>query len=348
MIHVLHQFNYWTEYVEGIFEDKRFNVVRLKNADTSYPNAEVYEPRKYCYQNLLLTCRYGSLSVSAENAIMRSQHSPGMSLNTLVVHYDWCRKNNVRIMVPSNRWEYLVNGKSMRSGLEDVRADIIKNKNDLLFTDYDPIMNRIYRAERVQPRIGGTALVMPNWRVRKTAGNIARFIEVLEALRRYGLVISVVFHPLTTQGDEHPNAYSGLHSKHLMSAMTEHNFAWEMGLTRDRLVHAYDRHEFIVSDGSGSLYEAVARGCKALFFDGMCYQQRKGTFQDPLENGCMPRTHFTEVKHHLGFEMDWLWLQKFHGKSLVKEDVSPLVAAELLSAFKEYPCEFKPSSNLVP
>jgi hypothetical protein len=101
-----------------------------------------------------------------------------------------------------------------------------------------------------------------------------------------------------------------------------------------KMVELFDRSEFIVTDGSGSSYEAVSRGCKGLTLRGLRYQSGKDIFEAPLECGALPPTNVEDYRSHLGLESDREWLMRWHGPTLREaSSVNERVREEILNVY---------------
>ncbi len=66
-------------------------------------------------------------------------------------------------------------------------------------------------------------------------------------------------------------------------------------LTREELIDMFDAHEFVISDGSGSCYEAIIRECKPLTVKGMRSVPSIETFNDDLEEEYFPFPEYHEI-----------------------------------------------------
>jgi hypothetical protein len=151
----------------------------------------------------------------------------------------------------------------------------------------------------------------------------------MEQAAARGLRVHFHFHPYTQKlGHNHYGAIKQL--------CKDRGWDCTEGLTKSAMIDLFDSSEYAASDGSGSIYEAVARGCRGLSIDGLYYQRPRGFFGPTFEAGFMPRTAVTDLLSHPGAESDLSWLRSFHGASLVEHDLTDLMRSEILGFFSRY------------
>jgi hypothetical protein len=328
VIYFLHDFRYWTEYLQPHLDPARFGLLRTKRADDSYPAPRINLANK-AQRDLVVAGHASEIFGAHTRVLARLQHSPGFGCEAFLHSYRWIHNSPRRMMLPSNVLALLRTTKLLAPNQLGLRDELLADKK-LFTTDYDPSLNALYRAPRAAARSAGSLLVALNWRITMGLVDLKRAMDALAKLSR-GLSIRVVAHPFS-------NARwigAKLHDQ-LLESCRALNIPVRANISRAELLLEYDRAEFVLTDGSGSVYEAVARGCKALLLDGLTYQRGWQIFSAALEAGLLPSTTVDKVDQHPGAAHDLAWLKRLFPQSIVEEDVAPLVCAELVNAFERW------------
>jgi len=265
--------------------------------------------------------------------LLRMQHSPGFGLWVPLYLYEKIKSYHGKLMIPIYVWNLAMKCRCLDEQTEKMRALILKDKMPLLFTHYDPKMNAIFNCPRTINRREGTALVALNWRMREKKCDIKLVIKAIDFLRR-GLKVKVLYHPIIRSNDFRNRKPLLLLNEYL----DKHNIESQMGISPIKeLVNLYDEYDFILTDGSGSVYEAIVRGCKALTLEGLTYQRDRNVLRPTVEMGLLPKTSVWDYQGHPGIEQDLNFVKTYYGShSLTGEDVTPFIRQEIIDAFKNW------------
>jgi hypothetical protein len=183
------------------------------------------------------------------------------------------------------------------------------NDSRVLLTEVDVSLNNIYRAVRKVNRVPGTVLLLSNWRICRLQKDFDLIQLEIERLRRIGMNVIFLFHPYSEK--------LGRNYSKMKDYLTSNSIQFREYLTRGQMVDLFDSVEYAASDGSGSIYEAIARGCKAVSIEGLTYQRPHSYFGPTFDCGYMPSTNLATILSHPGSLKDLEWLKTFHGGNLV-------------------------------
>lgn len=334
----VHQRRYWTQYLEKALEsDSRFALRRFADASPGYESAAIFSASDPRTKNIVVAYAWSPTRQTLtrqHRVLVRVQHSPGFGLATFVAPYDRIKKEGLKLMIPRHCWELLLKTNQFKDDVLKKRDQILKDGTPLVFTFFDPKLNRIFNAPKQKKKKPGTALVSCNFRIVNNEQDIHKLIEAIKHLSKE-LEVAVHLHPLISEKPQ------PLLIKQPASALLNalQSVSVKRIVTQDAveaLIDLYDEHEFIITDGSGTAYEAIARGCKALTLEGLSYQTNKELFHSTFELGLMPRTRVWDYKNHPGDGPELEWLKGLYPSSLVKEDVVPAVAQEIIDVFERW------------
>lgn len=335
-ITVMHQRKHWTQYLEGILEvNNQFVLRRSWDAEAGYQEAPSFDANDPETMDVVITGRGRFLTTFVtrwHRVLMRMQHSPGWGLEVFLEHFLWAERRGIKVMIPEYVWTVITKSDFLKKNILRIREQIIKKEKTLLFTHFDPKLNRIFNAAQKKERKLGTALVSCNWRIAATQKDTECLTKAIKYLAK-DLKVSVLVHPNTMEPpiktERRPILFlKALRSAGISDVFTQDNLA--------ELTNLYDEYEFIITDGSGTAYEAIARGCKGLTLDGLSYQANVGIYRSALELGLLPKTLVWDYKNHSGSQVEMKWLKRLYPTSLVKEDVTPLVAQEIIDIFNHW------------
>ncbi|HOW58759.1 MAG TPA: hypothetical protein PLO78_03425 [Candidatus Omnitrophota bacterium] len=337
-ITILHQKdrNYWAEYLKIITKnDDRFIWRRFKEVEDC-PTVSTFSFHDPNTMDLVL----GGMGdfrnpflTRWHRVLVRLQHSAGFGLEAIIESYLWVKKQNFKLMIPKYSWDLILKTESLSENALLARDQILKDGMPLRFTHFEPKLNCIFNSARKTKRKLGAMLVSCNWRIASNRQDTNRFDEVVKGLAK-DFEIKIILHPLTfappLKTTEQPvSEFIKTLQKTQCHYMKGQN-------TLEDLVHLYDEHEFIVTDGSSTAYEAITRGCKALTIDGLSYQTNKGPLHCAAEMGLLPKTLVWDYNKHPGTQKEMEWLKTLYPASLVKEDVAPLAAQEIVDVFASW------------
>ena len=328
MIHFLHDFRYWTEYLHPYLDAGRFSLLRSKRSDNSY-RAPYLDLKNLEQRDIVVAGHSNEIFGSHTRVLARLQHSPGFGCEAFLHGYRWVHNSPRRMMLPANVLELLKKTRRLAPNQFALRDHLISNPK-LLVTRYDPSLNALYRAPRAAERVPGTILIALNWRITVQPADLQLALLAIDSLAR-DHAVRVVSHPFSNA-----RWIGSRHHPSLIDHCRKAKIPLATDISREKLLAEYDRAEYVLSDGSGSVYEAVARGCKALLLDNLSYQKGWQIFGAALEAGMLPATRYLELHRHPGAEADLHWLQQLHPDSIVNTDVAPLAAEELVQAFQSW------------
>lgn len=340
-IAIINERIYWMQYFENVLSiDDRFvsrSFAHSPSQQYSSPYFNINDPEtlnivtggKYFFGGTYFDEIY---LTKWHQVLVRVQHSPGFGLISFIEDYDWVKNNGFKLMVPKKHWDFILKTDTFPDRILKLREEIVNDGVPLAFTHYDPKLNRIFNSPKIMKRVPGTVLISLNFRISNN-NDIKRLLMAIECLSKNLKVTTANLHPITK---EHLD--SSIQSASLLLDSLQNSTIGNIttqGPIQD-MVNLYDAHEYIVTDGSGTAYEAVARGCKALTLDGLTYQSNKDKFHHTLELGLLPKTLVWNYQDHPGNQMDMEWLMNLFPTSLVKNDVSPLVAQEMVGIFDNW------------
>lgn len=255
-IYLLHRHRYWSEYLDFLLDDgERFAMVRSANADASDYKGRPLAPFDPKVHKTLLTA--GLFDDRTENnlVIFRSQHSPGFYVLPQIIGYKGFKEYHptatTHMYLLESHYRALAARSFDHPAIDAIRYEMLSDPN-VKTMPADLSLYRIKEAPKRAPRQEGTLLLSLRW--------IAQYVEVkkIEELLKFlsrELAVSLLIHPCcnSLKWRKAMRAFKG----GLLRELYEN-------IPRDELIPLYDRHEFIATDGSGTCYEALLRGCKPL------------------------------------------------------------------------------------
>lgn len=333
---ILHQRKHWTQYLERILEtDTRFMFRRARDAEAGYDDVPDLDVNDSATISLVIGgfgCLENTFLTRWHRVLLRVQHSPGWGTATFIWAYPWAKKHGFKLMIPKCCWEMILKTNSFHHDILKKRDQILRDNTPLAFIHFDPKLNRILNSAKTVEKKSNSVVIACNWRIAANKDDTKRLVQAIQRLKK-SLKITVNLHP-NTLNPPLPTQQSPVI---FLAALKE------AGITEivtqdstDDMVRLYDAHEFILTDGSGTAYEAITRGCKALTLDGLSYQTNKKLFHSTFELGLMPKTLVWNYKNHPGNQIEMEWLKGLYPASLVKEDVTPYVAQEIVDVFKRW------------
>ncbi len=321
----LHDFRYWTEYLHPYLDPIRFPLIRSHRADAGYVGP-LLDPANLSQRDLLLAGHSEEKFAPHTRVLLRLQHSPGFGSGSHLHAYNWVANSPRRMMIPRNALEMLRTTRALSSSQLQLRDRMLADPK-LSITDFDPNLNHFFRAPSAAARASGTILVALNWRVTAQPADLERALQTIRVLAK-SYTLRLAAHPFSKA----KWIGSRLHDQ-LTQACRELSIPLVTDLSRSSLMRELDAAEFILTDGSGSIYEGVARGCKALLLDGLSYQRGAGVLSAAMAGGYLPPTRASAIASHPGAASDLDWLRKLHPHSIVDADISARAAEEIEKIF---------------
>lgn len=325
MIEVVHEFDYWTDYLIGLQDDPRFKIVSLCRGGSN--------PRFSRGADTLILGQTSHSWKLDGRILLRAQHSPGFGLGAFRSFYNYAKKlTNCEFMLPHAVLEHCIKPEQKLSNQLSKFRDEILADDSVLTTKYDPMLNRTYRTRRKHhERFPNSFLFSLNWRVARNRKNLDFLSKVVKDLRqKCDATITFVGHPLMTRGF---SAVGPIMYDAFVDFTKSCNATYYPSMSRFHLHSLMDLHEYIVTDGSGSVYEGIARGCKALRVYGFSYHKSDRTLSKYVVENMLPTLDVASFSDHKGIDHDLNWMRGFHGASLVDEDVSTKALDEIYERF---------------
>lgn len=334
-IAVIYMLDYFHHYLEdAICGDERFVLRHSRNFPRKDASIPFFDPKDLSTMDVVLpetTNCFIEGFTKRHRVLMRIQHSPGFSMKDPISPYPLIKRIGGRLMIPKDIWDFILQADFLDDETKKIREMILYDGTPIFLTYYDPKMNAIYNLPRRVTRKLDKVLVAVNWKTFKDPEDVRLLVKSIRFLHDEKMRVSVRLHPLI-------NVFlksTIMAFRQQLDVMDIEIMLSEGSSIRD-LVDLYDEHEFIVTDGSGSVYEAISRGCKALTLEGLSIQSPKGNFFPVVKLGILPKTTIWDFKNHPGHSFDMKLLMKLHGRSLISKDISRFIAEEIVDAFKNW------------
>jgi hypothetical protein len=332
-IFLLYRHRYWTEYVDFLLDDQEnFAIVRSKDADSERYRGislPLFNPK---FHRIVLTSGLMDDPTDGNLVIFRSQHSPGFYVMPQIVGYrGFCQyhpSSDFRMYLLDSHYRALMTREFNHPELDEIRYEMLMDPR-VRQTPVDLSMYQIKEAIRVNDRVEGTGLICLRWLSQYVP--VKKNIEVLKVLRKE-LKLTMVIHPCTNFSQWIQQI------KDLEGSLLEKVY---VNIPRSELIGLFDESEYIITDGSGSCYEGMIRGCKPLairdLYDGV--NKRDSSMEmvyDQLEEEYFPFRSYRELKNYRDGE-DNGFIQKMYPflYEITKEEAKECVRQEVLSSAQE-------------
>jgi hypothetical protein len=333
-INYLHDYTYWTHYHLPVMDGFRFRLIRSKRANDDFgSHIPRFDRDNPDMQNIFIGGTPTEEFSPDTRVLVKYQHSPGFGLIAFLKGYhEGVRGTQRKYMLPMSAFICMQMTEHLTKPFKKIR-DKMANDPLVKVTRYDLALNELYRTPRLHKRIPGSVLVACNWRLSRSKVGIDRYLSVVKYLATKASKVTCQLHPMALAWHQGASNYRYLLDslEELQKSGTITSFA--RSVTRPEMIELFDTHEYIASDGSGSLYEAVARGCKAVTISGLPYQRNNGLFHAAIEGGYLAPTDAMNFDQHPGLDKDWEWLKGLHGESLINVPVRQEVQMELEKVF---------------
>lgn len=282
MIYVLDDLRYWTEYLGQVFEDSE-HFDRVRSARCPEKKAPLFDPEKH---HTILTAGYTYEETHNNTIISRYLYSPGLNLYPAIEAYFQFIANHLtsdfHFLMLDTHYRILMTTDKLTEKYDEVRYQMLQDPR-VTTTAVDPMAYTIQEAPKRKTRKEGTALLAPNWLIVNEDPSTLQ--NVLTTLSKQ-FTVTLVLHPLTAMmgGEKYIEA---------VRQMTGYQHL-HIDLPREAMIDLYDEHTFVVTDGSGSAYEALLRGCEPLLINDLSCQKNNGPFHAALEEGWLPFPNYRE------------------------------------------------------
>jgi hypothetical protein len=320
-INLLHFYSPWTWYYQSLLDGFRFKMLASRKANDDFGPIPVYDKANPDHQQVLVGGTPFENFNDEARVLIRYQHSPGFGLTAFLKGYSECiglfdqyrrrvgmdranRTGRRKYMLPDTAFDCMVKTEALTKPMKRLRDQLLRDPN-VLVTPYDPALNELYRTPRLVTRVPGTALIACNWKMSRSKSDIDRVVQVMKYLVSQGLKVKVQLHLLALNWPGGATNYRYLLDRLEELERTGMLSSFSKVVGRPELIKLFDESEFIVSEGSGSLYEAVARGCKALTISGITYQTKGRLFHAALDGGYLAPIDAMNLKNHHKFEKDF-------------------------------------------
>lgn len=290
--YILHHNRYWTEYLDFLLEDShpQFELVAsdgaTENYDAAHPLSTMppFDPKKH---HTIISP--GRLHDATDHnfVVMRFLHSPGFYSYSIIRAYadlvSRHRTCDYHFLLLEEPYRALTLRQFEDPAVDHFRYQMI-NDPKVQRIQVDTMMYKIRDAERIQQRKPGTGLLCFTWLL--IDNDILDFVQILKTLHQE-IKIDLLLHPLMRLNKNYMTALSSLEGT--LIGKIHYN------LNRSELVNLYDQYEFVISNGSGSCYEAMLRGCKPLSIKNLRNTPNDVGINEELENEYLPFPSYQEI-----------------------------------------------------
>jgi len=329
-IFLLHRHGYWTEYFDFLLEDQAaFGIVASEFANNkTYGGSEleVFDQKKH--KNILTP---GIIDDKTNKNFInfRTQHSPGFYIISYLIGYEgFCqfhKDSDIRISMLYTHYRALLTREINHPGIDAIRYKLMTDPR-VNQVKVDLSMHQFINVPKQRDRVMGTGLICMSWLFMFVSMPV--IVDIFKILSQE-VKLTIVIHPCTSSQkfiEDIKAMEGGLVDKVFVS------------LPRDEMIELYDAHEFIITDGSGSCYEAMFRGCKPLAVRGL-YKDHPNEMAmqlryDELEEEYFPFQSFEEISRYR--EKNWLPFLQNHFPYLYEytyDEAKDIARKEILSVF---------------
>ncbi|MEC7839509.1 MAG: hypothetical protein VX777_05680 [Chlamydiota bacterium] len=324
MIFILHHNRYWTECLSFLTKNtQKFSLISSTQAVEGYNHIkmEVFDPNKH---KIILTPGRLHEPTSQNMIIMRFLHSPGFfaypvvrAYAELVTHH---KNSDYRFLVLDDLYKALILREFESEAVEHFKYQMMEDPK-IVRLKLNPTMHLIKEAPKLHTRSPGTGLLALTWLL--VDNDFPRFLNICRTLRKE-LKINILLHPLMRMEEKILKQIQDLEG-----TLFERVY---YNLTKEELIQIYDQNEYIISDGSGSCYEAMVRGCKPLAVRGLRCIPNNEVFNETLDEEYLPFPSYDEINKNIFFDTD-IFLQKHFSYlyKYTKQEAEKIAENEILS-----------------
>jgi len=290
--YILHHNRYWTEYLDFLIEDNnpQFELVASCGATENYDaqhslsTMPPFDPKKH--HTILSPGRLHD-PTDRNFIVMRFLHSPGFYAYSMIRAYaELVLRHNTsdyRFLVLEECYRALTLREFNDPAVDHFRYQMM-NDPKVQRIKVDTMMYKIRDAQQIEKRTPGTGLLCLTWLLMDN--DFFDFVEIVKTLNQE-LKVDLLLHPLMRLNKNYMKALSTLEGK--LIGKIYYN------LTRCELVNLYDQYEFVISNGSGSCYEAILRGCKPLSIKELRNTPNDVDINEELEDEYLPFPSYKEI-----------------------------------------------------
>lgn len=289
-INILHRHRYWTEYLSFLLEDeKNFQLIASHySKDRNYKNALLPLFDAKDHKKLLSP---GIIDDQTENNQIHiySLHSPGFYIIAHLITYkgmcDYHPQSKFTMSLLESHYKALITREIFNPEIDLIRYQMIQDSR-IKTTAINLDLYRFLKKEKKE-RLTGTGLICMSWFFMYV--DKKKILEICNFLKKE-LKLTIVLHPCTQS-----QSFIEWIQEMKGSLFEEVYF----NLDRDKMMDLYDRHEFIITDGSGACYEAMIRGCKPLAVKDLYVDHRNDMamqlYYDHLDDEYFPFQNYDEL-----------------------------------------------------
>lgn len=318
MINIMHHNRYWTEYVDFLLSDtSQFSLIASPKAIEDYNkdyilhSMDKYQKEKH---RIILSCGRLQEPTHENKIIMRFLHSPGFYVYPMIRTYADLllqhKNSDYRFLILEEYYRAAV-----KANIEDATMDhfrfLLMNDPKVIRLKVDPTLYKFKESITQVERKSDTALI--SFSSRLIDYDFFEFVSICKELKKK-FKLNILLHPLMRLDEKVFNQIKSLQGELLESIF--------YNLTKSELVDLYDQHEFIITDGSGSCYEAMLRGCKPLAVHQTKFIASEEKFNEILNEDYLPFPSYRES--YLNF--DYITFQKKYFEYLYKYSAQEAIA----------------------
>lgn len=331
MINILHRHRYWTEYVDFLLEEeKEFALVASKYADEPiYKGVSIplFNPEVH---RTILTGGIIDDQTEGNQIICRSQHSPGFYIFPHIITYrGFCQyhpKSDFKMYLLNSHYQALVTRELPHQEVDEIRYAMIADPR-VKTTAVDVSLYHVLSAPKKMRHTPNSGVICLCWPVQYVEFN--KVFHYLERLSKE-LRLTMVIHPCTDSMD-FIRKCQDLEGDLLNKVY--------VNLSRKALIDLFDAHQYVISDGSGSMYEAMIRGCQPIAIHNLYGEKERESLAmsmvyDRLDEEYLPFPAYDEVSSWGTFDNEPYLQEMFPFLYQRSEgEAKAIVREEVLSAF---------------
>lgn len=331
-IYILHRHRYWTEYLDFLLEDSEtFSLISSKFAEEKSYDGKllpIFNPE--IHKNILTP---GIIDDPTDgNTIhFRSMHSPGFYILAHLIAYqgfiEYHPKSQFTMSLLEAHYSALLTREIHHPRIDAIRYNMIQDKR-VSTSKVNLNLYQFIQNKSLVERKEGTGLICMSWLFMFV--EFETIIKILKMLSKE-LSLTLVLHPCIS---------SKLFIDNILSLEGSLLKKVYINLSREEMISLYDKNDFIITDGSGSCYEAMLRGCKPLAVRGLYRSHQNDMamqlYYDELEEEYFPFQSYNELVQYRHFD-NTTFLKK-HFPFLYEfsyEKAKEISKLEILNAFNK-------------
>ncbi|MFQ5730099.1 MAG: hypothetical protein ACE5GN_07040 [Waddliaceae bacterium] len=303
-IYVIHSGRHTTEYIEFMLEDTaHFQLVAsplLKKPLYKEEKLPLFNPKKH---KTILTSTFVYDKLHRTNVICRFQHSSGFNYFPMIEGYvrllNYDNVRDFRYLLLEQHYQGMILSENLPEIYDHFRYQMLQDPR-VVTTKVDPFLVKISETPKKRRRRSGTAMISLTWV--SVLENPEKLMNVFKHLHKH-LKLTLILHPRTADYPEETKILLEQKGK-LFETITQ-------DISRDKMLELFDQHEFIVTDGSGSCYEAMIRGCQPIAIDDMSYHEKDQPSHSVLKEGYLSFPNYRDPSFYGNFDCKKFLRQTF-------------------------------------